>query len=148
METRHVSDDSAMASEAARFASTLLPRRNRAFVVALLGGLGAGKTTFVQGVARFFGITDAVPSPTYVIMKTYDMRETAVGFERLVHVDAYRIEGGEELGERHFDEVLKDPKNLVMIEWPEHVGSLLPEDAVRIEFTLGDGPERFVSYHD
>ena len=66
-----------------------------ATVLALHGELGAGKTTFTQTLARTLGVTDAVTSPTFVIMKLYELQHQS--FETLIHIDAYRIEHSDEM---------------------------------------------------
>src|ERR1700739_2778621 len=86
---------------AARFALGLAPHEDRATVVTLSGDLGAGKTTFVQAAANALGIEENVTSPTFVIEKIYQLpKKSDVRhrfFKRLVHVDAYRLEGPAEL---------------------------------------------------
>lgn len=122
---------------AARLAAALAPG-TRATTLALSGDLGAGKTTFSQGIARALGVTEIVSSPTFVIEKIYDLR--AQRWERLIHIDAYRLNGADELRILRWDELVRDPANLVLIEWPERVESAIPEDATRIRFDIeGDG---------
>lgn len=115
-------------AEASRFARDISPRYGRATLVTLSGELGAGKTAFVKAVARAFGITENVPSPTFVLMKSYAIPEASPRagdasptFHRLIHIDAYRLESGRELDALDFDEALKQAENLVMLEWPENV---------------------------
>ncbi|MEX0918274.1 MAG: tRNA (adenosine(37)-N6)-threonylcarbamoyltransferase complex ATPase subunit type 1 TsaE [Candidatus Paceibacterota bacterium] len=114
-------------------------RTERPAVITLSGDLGAGKTTFVQELARELGVTESVTSPTFVIMKRY---ETAhVAFSSLIHIDAYRLEEASELSVLGFTEVLNETGAIVCIEWPEHVASLMPVDAIQLVFTF-DGDER------
>lgn len=100
-----------------------------AFVAGLSGHLGAGKTAFVKAIAEGLGVKEVVTSPTFVVMKIYevDMAENAA-FKRLIHIDAYRLERREDLEALRFEEIVADPHNLVMIEWPENVG--LASDSV------------------
>ncbi|HEX7724582.1 MAG TPA: tRNA (adenosine(37)-N6)-threonylcarbamoyltransferase complex ATPase subunit type 1 TsaE [Candidatus Paceibacterota bacterium] len=102
-----------------------------AFVVGLSGHLGAGKTSFTKLLAQELGITEIVTSPTFVIMKIYDIQAgakiggvsgTDVSFKRLVHIDAYRLERRAELDGLDFERISSDPHNLVIIEWPENAG--------------------------
>lgn len=93
---------------------------DEALVVGLSGHLGAGKTAFVKAVARAMGIKEEVTSPTFVIMKIYATKHRR--WKKLVHIDAYRLERKEELEALDFEQVVSDPDNLVMIEWPENVG--------------------------
>ena len=76
---------------ARKFVASLMPHRDAATLVTLSGDLGAGKTTFTQGIARALGVEETVASPTFVIEKVYVL--TAQRWERLVHIDAYRLEG-------------------------------------------------------
>jgi len=91
------------------------PRRG-ALVLALSGELGAGKTTFIQGLAPALGIKEKVLSPTFVIMKH---------FKNLYHIDCYRLSGAKDLKGLDFEKIIKNPKNIVVIEWAEKIKSAL-----------------------
>jgi len=100
-----------------------------ALVLLLSGELGSGKTTFVQALARELGIQERITSPTFVIQKEYATkksnkldRPTSLKFERLVHIDAYRLKEFSELKMLGWDEYIKDSRAVVAIEWPELVG--------------------------
>ena len=121
------------------FASTLEPRGNGATIVALQGDLGAGKTTFTQCVAKHFDIADAVQSPTFVIMKIYKLKSNA--YKLLIHIDAYRLEKSSELLHLGWEELISDPKNLILIEWPERVEDILPKHAT-VKFSHVSETER------
>ncbi|MBI2086764.1 MAG: tRNA (adenosine(37)-N6)-threonylcarbamoyltransferase complex ATPase subunit type 1 TsaE [Candidatus Zambryskibacteria bacterium] len=103
-----------------------------ATVIALQGELGSGKTTFAQAFGKILGVTENMHSPTFIIMKIYNVDWR--GFKKLIHIDAYRIEKEEELLHLGWKEIVKDPENLVLIEWPERVEGLIPKDAKRILF--------------
>jgi tRNA threonylcarbamoyladenosine biosynthesis protein TsaE len=136
----------AMKAEAARFIASLEPRQdttNDATVVALSGELGAGKTTFAQGIAAALGIEEPVTSPTFVIEKVYELQNQT--FARLIHIDAYRLKDAHELEVLGWQEIVKDPDNLIIIEWPENVAPLIPSDAIRISFS-GSGDSREIVY--
>jgi tRNA threonylcarbamoyladenosine biosynthesis protein TsaE len=120
-----------------------MPEEGHATLVALSGDLGAGKTTFVQGVARALGVVDIVTSPTFVLEKIYQL--VGQKFARLIHIDAYRLNGSEELHAIGWDEIIADPKNLVLVEWPEKVADAIPEYAIRIMIE-GSGESREVTY--
>jgi len=115
-----------------------------ATIVALEGDLGAGKTMFVKGVADHLGVTEVVTSPTFVIEKIYNLAPSAP-WKRLVHIDAYRLDGKEELGTIGWDELATDPGNLICIEWPLQVGTGVPERAVWLEFEAVDDTTRRIS---
>jgi tRNA threonylcarbamoyladenosine biosynthesis protein TsaE len=107
--------------------------RGTGTIVALQGNLGAGKTVFVKGVAEYLGIKEMVTSPTFVIEKIYTLPEGSL-WKQLIHIDAYRLEGGEELSAIGWSSLATDPNNLIMMEWPEQVGLSVPERAIWIEF--------------
>jgi tRNA threonylcarbamoyl adenosine modification protein YjeE len=127
----HGVDD--MYAHAATILAQLEPQA-QAVIVTLSGDLGSGKTTFAQGVARALGVSEHVTSPTFVLEKIYDLNDQP--FERLVHIDAYRLEGPNELAQLGFDALAEDPKNIILIEWPERVAEAIPSHAqiVRCEF--------------
>lgn len=132
-----------MRTEATRFVAELVPGA-RAKVVALSGDLGAGKTTFVQGIAHALGIEERVTSPTFVIMRLYEL--SGQKFVRLVHMDAYRLKGKEHLRVLGWDALCADPGNLICIEWPEKIDDAMPVDAVGIRFRYSGGDEREITY--
>ena len=130
-------------TEAAQFAHTL-KRDNAALVVALEGDLGAGKTTFVQGVARALGIKESVTSPTFVIQKTYPLQGS--DFKQLVHIDAYRLKGAHELEVLEWKDAVADPSNLIFIEWPERVAGALPTNTRALHLEFIDEQTRGINY--
>jgi len=106
-----------------------------ATLVGLFGELGAGKTTFVQNIAKDLGIKQKINSPTFVIMKrypigkTYGVRLGKFELKNLYHIDAYRLEGkdiAKELEILGWNEIISNPKNLVFVEWPEIVSAFMP----------------------
>lgn len=127
---------------AAQFIADLSPRKDIATIVALSGDLGAGKTTFAQGIARALGVEEAVTSPTFVLEKIYEL--TGQKWARLIHIDAYRLKSEHELEVLGWKEIARDCGNLILIEWPEMVAELIPADAIRIMIS-GDGDTREVS---
>lgn len=108
-------------------------------VIALSGELGAGKTTFAQGFLEGMGACGPFTSPTFVLMKRYDLAVAKRGIERVYHVDAYRV-GEEDLRAQGFLEWANDPAGVVLLEWPERAAGLVPRGAVRIFFEVeGEG---------
>ncbi len=116
---------------AAAIASLLQPGD----VVVLDGGLGVGKTTFVQHAVRALGSDDAVTSPTFAIVQEY--RGGPMG---IAHVDAYRLDRVQELHDVGFDELL-DGETIVFVEWGERVGPLLPDERLTVTFTMPYEPD-------
>ena len=121
--------------------------RGTSTMVALQGNLGAGKTVFVKGVAESLGITDTITSPTFVIVKKYPIQIDAP-WKQLVHIDAYRLEHEKELQSINWKELASDPKNLIVIEWPEQVGLGIPQHALWIEFEAIDEDTRKIQVPD
>ncbi|HCR52471.1 TPA: tRNA (adenosine(37)-N6)-threonylcarbamoyltransferase complex ATPase subunit type 1 TsaE [Candidatus Kaiserbacteria bacterium] len=131
-------------AEAARFAASLIPGEGATFIT-LSGELGAGKTAFAKAVALSLGVKDVVTSPTFVLEKVYQLPE-GKPFQRLIHIDAYRLEKGADLAPLNFDELMRDRGNLVFLEWPEKVADALPKAAARIMLTTRPDGSRILSY--
>lgn len=108
-------------------------------VITLSGELGAGKTTFSQGFLSALGSEGPFTSPTFVLMKRYDLLVPKQGIECIYHADAYRV-GEDEFRSLGWEEWIRDPKGIVLLEWPERIPGLVPKNALRILFeTEGDG---------
>ncbi|MEK7584902.1 MAG: tRNA (adenosine(37)-N6)-threonylcarbamoyltransferase complex ATPase subunit type 1 TsaE [Patescibacteria group bacterium] len=117
-----------------------------ATVVGLHGDLGSGKTTFTQAAAESLGIKDRVTSPTFVIMKKYEITKPGGDWKYLIHIDAYRLEKAEELAKLNWSELVEDQNNLILIEWPERVAEVLPPNLISINFKFIDEVIRQISY--
>lgn len=115
-ETRHL---------AAQLAAALQPGD----CLLLIGELGVGKTTFVQGLAQGLGVTERVRSPTFVLMHEYHGRVP------LYHFDAYRIHKVDELREIGFEDIVRS-QGITVIEWGEKTEELLPQGCWRIYIEL------------
>ncbi len=130
--------------EAETFIRSLTHAVHGATVVGLYGDLGAGKTTFVQSVAKALGVCETVNSPTFLILKSYTLPTTH--FKILHHIDAYRLKNSDELRKLRCDELLADPRNLILIEWADKVADLLPRDHLKISFEFISESERSISF--
>lgn len=106
--------------------------------VLLRGNLGAGKTVFSRGFARGLGCDDTLSSPTYTIVQEYQLP----GGARLYHMDLYRIADAASALGFGVDEFIDDPGAYKLIEWPERIESLLPEECVTVEITHRGDEER------
>ena len=104
----------------------------------LTGDLGAGKTTLVRGIARALNIKSVVQSPTFNIMKIY-----FDGLKPLIHIDAYRLADVDtDIG---LDEYIGYETGITVIEWPDYIKKLIPEDASTISITnMGDTKRQIV----
>ena len=114
-----------------------------ATVIGLSGDLGSGKTAFTQALARELGISEPITSPTFVLEKIYKLANQK--FAKLIHIDAYRLESGEELLKLGFAELLQDKNNLIIIEWVERVKEILG-DFREIDFKFIDEQTREIKY--
>jgi tRNA threonylcarbamoyladenosine biosynthesis protein TsaE len=105
-------------------------------VVALRGGLAAGKTTLTKGIARSLGVAEDVTSPTYTLISEYPGRIP------LYHMDAYRLEGEEDFLALGAEEYLYGD-GVCVVEWSERVASALPEGAAVVALSaMSDGARR------
>lgn len=102
-------------------------------VILLVGDLGAGKTTFVQGVAQGLGVEGRVTSPTYIVARTHDSISEGPG---LVHVDAYRLEDDLDLETIDLDSTLAE--SVTIIEWGRGVAEVLSADRLEVEFAFDE----------
>lgn len=96
-------------------------------VICLNGDLGAGKTLFVQSLARALGVQGDVTSPTFNLMNIYE------GKMKIFHFDLYRLEQEYELEEIGFYDYIDEPDGLVLIEWAEKFADCLPDDYIALE---------------
>ncbi len=103
-------------------------------IVALHGVLGAGKTTFVQGIAHGLGIKNRIISPTFVLVREHRIKNYDLRIKKLYHIDIYRIESKRDLEGLGLDEILSDKNAVVAIEWAEKLGEKLPKDRIDIDF--------------
>ena len=120
------------------FAEELLKTKigRGAFVVIFKGDLGAGKTTFIQGLMKGLGIKGKIMSPTFTLLRSYKVRNE--NFSKVHHFDCYRINEAEEIKELKFKELIKDPQNIILIEWPERIKELLPRKKVTVTLDYGE----------
>jgi tRNA threonylcarbamoyladenosine biosynthesis protein TsaE len=133
--------------ETRRIAMEFVARLAPGSVVALSGDLGAGKSAFASGILSALGAEGPYPSPTFVIMHRYDLDEpSSQGIRRVYHIDAYRLDDPEELRKLGFEEWVSDPEGLVLIEWPERLGDLVPEDAITVSLSWVTDTERSISW--
>lgn len=117
--------------ETREFASSVAEKfKTTGGVIALIGDLGAGKTTFTQGFALSLGIQDKIISPTFTLMRQHHLPDTD---RMLYHLDLYRLEtvNPTEIG---LTELMDNPQNIVLIEWAEKLGGKLPKEALVIIF--------------
>lgn len=110
-------------------------------VICLQGDLGAGKTTFVQGIAQGWGSLDSVTSPTFILVNLYRGGDEA----RLFHMDAYRLDSAPEAEELDLDSMLS--QGPLLIEWPERMDGLVPSERLWVTLDYLDDQERKMKFH-
>ena len=115
------------------FAKEIIKEKKEGIFIALKGDLGAGKTTFLKGFAKGLKIEETITSPTFIIFKSFKIpnREGL-----LFHFDCYRIEKEKEILNLGFEEIIKDKKNIVVVEWPEKIKKVIPKKHILIDFKL------------
>lgn len=147
------------AEETQQFANNLAQKLHGGDVLLLYGNLGAGKTTFVQGLANGLGIERRIISPTFIILRTYEIpslssraqprdlsqvkeisrsinrpRNDSLEVKNFYHVDLYRLQSEREIEDIGLPSFMGDKENIVVIEWPERLGSLIPKNAWKLFF--------------
>lgn len=108
----------------------------KAFVLALVGDLGAGKTTFVKAFLRALKVGRKIASPTFLMIKRYPSPWPK--YKNIYHVDCYRIKTPDELLDLGFGKIVDDPQNLVLVEWADKMKKYLPEDSFWINLKHGE----------
>lgn len=114
-----------------------------AYVLALNGDLGSGKTTFVQGFAHGLGIATRLPSPTYIIVRRYELKHT--NFSDLFHIDVYRLENVSDMTDLGMTEILSNPAHVVLVEWAEKMKHFNDIANVTVNFTILKGDQRRIT---
>ena len=121
--------------ESVKFAIDIASLAKSGTIFALHGSLGAGKSVFSRGFARGCGVTGAIPSPTFTIVQEYKINEKLYGFQRIYHMDLYRIPDSNGALAFGIDEFLNDKYAIKLIEWPERIEDILPVDTVHIKIS-------------
>ena len=111
-------------------------------VICLYGELGSGKTTFVQGFAKALGITSRLLSPTFIIVRRYQIPKKS---EVLYHIDLYRTNSAKEVEGVGRAEILSDPYAYVLIEWADKLGSMMPKKRLDVHCRVEDNGAHVLS---
>ena len=138
------------AVETKKFAKEFAKSLSQGDILCLYGNLGSGKTTFVQGLAEGLEIEKRIFSPTFIIVRQYKIKtphfaKASRGKQNsnfFYHIDLYRIQSKQDLLGVGIDEILKDEKNIVCIEWAEKLSDLIPQKRIDIKFKYLDNDKR------
>ena len=141
-------------------------KKKHAQVFGLIGDLGGGKTTFLQGFAKGLAIKEKILSPTFVIIKKYKIPQHQSSLSRrcgaqqntpapeqslvrgtarygiLYHIDCYRIQKIQEILDLGFKKIIYDQKNIVTIEWADRIRGIMPKDTIWVHFDFIDEKRR------
>lgn len=121
--------------------------KNHALIMALVGELGAGKTTFTQVLGGELGIAqEAIRSPSFVLQKIYPLDPQTTAFKHLIHIDCYRLDRVDELQHLNWIEIISDPGNLIVVEWADKIESALPAQYLKIAFTVVSDTKRLINW--
>lgn len=124
-----------------------------ATVIGLSGELGSGKTTFAQSFAKAIGIKERVISPTFMIMKKFQIpkiksqanfKNQTKSFKTLIHIDAYRIKEAGEMLDLGWREMIENPENIILVEWPENIKKIFPKNYFLLKFGHVDEKKRAI----
>lgn len=122
-------------------AKTFNVNRGNATVLAFYGKMGAGKTTFIKALCEEFGVEDVITSPTFSIVNEYTNKEG----KPIYHFDFYRIKKIEEVYDMGYEDYF-DSGNLCLLEWPELIENLLPEDVLKITISEQEDGSRLIEF--
>jgi len=128
-----------LAKQISNFQFPIFKRRG-ASVIALSGDLGSGKTTFVQGFCKGLGIKKRAISPTFIIFRRFAIPRVISHKSKVsnvYHIDAYRIKKTSELSALGLCDIMKNPKNIVLVEWAENIKKILPKGTLWVRFRHG-----------
>ena len=127
-----------------------------ALVVAMEGELGAGKTVFTQGFAKALKIKAKIKSPTFVLMKHYPIPDSGLRIKKTIsnqqltisnfyHLDCYRLKNYKDLLPLGIKEILKEPANIILVEWAERVKPILPRNCIKVHIDHIGSKERKIT---
>jgi tRNA threonylcarbamoyladenosine biosynthesis protein TsaE len=112
-------------------------------VFGLTGNLGAGKTCLTKGLAKGLGIKGIINSPTFVIMKVYNLKKKNI--KKFCHIDAYRLQTAGDLEAIGASEYFNRPDTVTVIEWAENVKKILPKKTITIKLQAKNNSQRVIT---
>lgn len=123
-------------------ASEFLKETSENSIIAFYGSMGAGKTTFITALCKVLGVKDVVNSPTFTIVNEY----CSASGRPIYHFDFYRINRLQEVADLGFDEYVYDSPGLCLMEWPEKIEEMLPEETLRVKISEQEDGSRLIEF--
>jgi tRNA threonylcarbamoyladenosine biosynthesis protein TsaE len=110
-------------------------------IILFFGNLGAGKTTFIQFLAKNLGVTSQINSPTFNILKLYKVKNNS-NIKTICHIDAYRLSSGKDLLDLGISEIIADKNNILIVEWAEKVLDVFSKKYIRVKIKVASENKR------
>ncbi len=129
-------------NELGRAAEEFVEAIRDASCIAFYGGMGAGKTTFIKAVCEVLGVVDVVNSPTFTIINEY-----STATHPIFHFDFYRIEKIQEVIDLGIEDYFYGD-GICLMEWPERIEEILPEDVLRVEIIVNQDDTRHLQIRE
>lgn len=129
MDSKRITNDS---DETKKLGEEVAQELKAGDALLLFGDLGAGKTTFVQGLAKGLGVTERILSPTFVLQRIHKV--LGRDFKTLNHIDLYRLEGKHDIHILGLSETIEDSESITIIEWADRLIDFLPKQGYKIWF--------------
>jgi tRNA threonylcarbamoyladenosine biosynthesis protein TsaE len=128
---------------ATKYAQNLKPGE----IIGLIGDLGAGKTIFTKGLAQGLGINQNISSPTFNIMRLYEIRDNAVNpdIKKFCHIDAYRVENEFEIIDIGAEDYIGQKDTVTIVEWADNIRDILPGRTTIINIKILENKERKIT---
>ncbi len=143
--------------ETKEFAGSFAKKLKAGDILCLYGNLGAGKTTFVQGLVKGLGVTKRIISPTFVIVRSYklnlksqisNLKSQNAAINMFYHVDLYRLQSEKDMASTGLSDIMQDKNAIIAIEWPEKMGLLIPKKRWEIKFENMGEDKRKISFEN
>ena len=120
-------------------------KREKAFIIGLIGDLGGGKTTFLQGFAKELNIKEKILSPTFVILKRFKIKHHT--FKEFYHIDCYRLRKAGDLLNLGLKEAVCDNAHIIALEWADKIKKIIPKKSIIIKFNFIDDKTREIVFN-
>jgi len=128
--------------ETKQFAADYAKKCKKSRLICLFGDLGSGKTVFTKGFADYLGIPEkSIKSPTFTFLREYKSKKG-----NFYHFDFYRIENSDDMLEESLEEIFSQKDSWIVIEWPQHIQSILPKERIEIYFEYIDQNTRKITF--